>query len=115
MGDFDAARRLADRFKVSIRAVAIRAIKLELAEPSLYAEVDANAQVVDRSAQAGGGGSGRVTAQKRIDEYGHRLPLLVLDAAREREVSVRDVVSLMGVTTSELAQLERLARSRDAM
>jgi len=114
VSSFDDARRLADRFNVSIRAIAIRAIRMGLADPDFYAVVEENAVTVDRATRAGGGG-GRVTAQKRFDEYGRRLPGAVLRAAANREIPLRDAVDLMGITTSQVADLERLVTSGDAL
>ncbi len=107
---FDQVRRIAERFKVSIRAAAIRLIRLELAPVEVYGAVESRAQFVDRP-QGGGGGGGRPTARKRLDEFGRRLPGLFLDAVEEGAIPMRDALDLVGITTSQVDELRGLINS----
>lgn len=109
--DFDGVRRVAEKFNVSIRAAAVRLIRLNLAPGELYGLVEERAQVVDRPSGGGGGGGGRVTAQKRVDEYGRRLPGLFLEAAEEGALPIRDALDLVGITSSQMVELGRLVSS----
>lgn len=104
---FDEARRLADKFKVSLRAMAIRLIRLQFAPQELNELIEEQAPIVDRPS-GGGGGGGRVTAQRRLDEYGRRLPELFLDAAQAGTLPVRDALEMVGITTSQMDELRRL-------
>ena len=92
------ARRLASRFKVSVRAAAIRLIELNLAPRELYGEVVSQSGQLDRHKRNGGGG-GRSAAQTRIAQVGRaaaRRIVQAVDANRLSERDARDVLRLGG-------------------
>ena len=92
------ARRIARRFKVSVRAAAIRLIELELAPRELYDEVVSQSGQLDRPRRSGGGG-GRSAAQTRIAQVGRaaaRRIIRAVDANRLSERDARDVLRLGG-------------------
>lgn len=92
------ARRLASRFKVSVRAAAIRLIELDLAPRELYGEVVSQSGQLDRQKRNGGGG-GRSAAQTRIAQVGRAAASRIVqavDANRLSERDARDVLRLGG-------------------
>lgn len=106
--DFKTAASIAKRYKVSIRACAMRLIRVDLALPSLYGTVDAHAQVVDRPKDGGGGG--RRAAEVRVSQVGPRVTRLLLRAVDSGQLPVRDAADFLRLTTSELDDLHKIAR-----
>ena len=95
---YQSARKLAGRFKVSVRAAAIRLIELDLASNDLYALVVDRSGQLDRPHRNGGGG-GRSAAQTRIAQVGRtaaRRIVRAVDANRLSERDARDVLRLGG-------------------
>ena len=95
---YEHARRLASRFKVSVRAAAIRLTELGLASNDLYALVVSRSGQLDRPKRSGGGG-GRSGAQARIAQVGRsaaRRIVQAVDANRISERDARDVLRLGG-------------------
>ena len=95
---YQCARRLASRFKVSVRAAAIRLIELELAPNELYGYVVSQSGQLDRPRRSGGGG-GRSAAQTRIAQVGRAAASRIVravDANRLSERDARDVLRLGG-------------------
>jgi Zn-dependent peptidase ImmA (M78 family) len=82
--DLSVAMRIANAYKVSLRAATIRLIELEVATWSLY---DTIPTISDRK-KGGGGGHGRNRTQIREDQLGDRATSLLV-AAVEREVLSR--------------------------
>ena len=95
---YQAARRLARRFKVSVRAAAIRLMELDLAPRDLYDLVVSQSSQLDRPRSRGGGG-GRSAAQTRIAQVGRaaaRRIVQAVDANRISERDARDILRLGG-------------------
>ena len=95
---YRAGRRLASRFKVSVRAAAIRLIELDLATSDLYALVVSESAQLDRPQGIGGGG-GRSSAQTRIAQVGRAAARRIVGAVaadRLSERDARDVLRLGG-------------------
>jgi Zn-dependent peptidase ImmA (M78 family)/transcriptional regulator with XRE-family HTH domain len=104
---FEDVERLALRFRVSLRAAAVRLIHLRLAPQRLYGEVDAIAEY--RGKRKGGGGGPR-RPLKRLREYG-RLYTARLEEAQERGLLSRyDVLTYLDVSDSEWEEVRSLAR-----
>jgi Zn-dependent peptidase ImmA (M78 family)/DNA-binding XRE family transcriptional regulator len=108
--ELDQARRIAQIFKVSIRAVVIRLIGSQLAPPNLYGIVERNAKVVDRPRR--GGGAGANAAERRIGQLGYSAPRLVLEATRQGEIPLRDAVDSLRLNLSQLDDLSKLVSTR---
>ena len=75
VSDVDLVRRLANRFKTSSRATAIRLDELGLAANGLYAAVVENFAQFDWNDQGGGGG-GQPAIEKRLGQLGTCMPEL---------------------------------------
>ncbi|MEW6048010.1 MAG: hypothetical protein AB1609_16300, partial [Bacillota bacterium] len=99
---------LARRYKVSLRATALRLIDLGVSDPSLYETVDRLAQTDLRVGRPGG--RGLPQHKLRIKELGTQLPSLLLEAMHEGFVQLYDVLSYMNVSTASLAQLREILR-----
>ena len=101
------ARGLAGRFRVSVRAAAIRLIELELAPNELYGYVVSQSGHLDRPRRNGGGG-GRSAAQTRITQVGRAAASRIVravDANRLSERDARDVLRLGGQGFQDFASL----------
>jgi len=109
VGDFETARRIAQRFKVSIRSVAVRLARLRLAQDHLYSTVEENAEVADRP-RPGGGGGGLTTPRRRITQLGRTIPELVVNAADRGDIPLRDAIDYLGVTLSDFDELSSMVR-----
>ena len=86
---YETARRLASRFKVSVRAAAIRLMELDLAPRDLYGLVVSKSSQLDRP-QTRGGGGGRSAAQTRIARVGRAAARSVVNAVAANRLSERD-------------------------
>lgn len=86
---YPGARMLAGRFKVSVRAAAIRLIELDLAPSELYSHVVSQSGRLDRPSRRGGGG-GRSAAQIRIAQVGQSAARRIVQAVTANRLSERD-------------------------
>jgi Zn-dependent peptidase ImmA (M78 family) len=104
--DLGAVRTIANRFKVSLRAAALRLIELRWADRSLYDELPPTTD----SKPPGGGGSGRNRLAMREDELGLRGTALFVEAVREDVISRSQAVEYLDIPDpafDELAQAMR--------
>lgn len=103
---FDLAKKVAAKFKVSIRAAAVRLIRLQVAPWSLYTLVDQKARTWDRDK---GFARGRPTyrTQRRIDEYGGVVDELIR-GADEGILNLRDLSDYLRVDTTEVDEIAQL-------
>jgi Zn-dependent peptidase ImmA (M78 family) len=101
------AKKLAAKFKVSIRAAAIRLIRLEVAPWSLYTLVDQKARSWDRHK---GFARGRPTyrSQRRIDEYGTIVVDELIRGADQGLLNLRDLSDYLRVDTTEVDEIAQL-------
>ena len=105
--DFERARQLAVRFKVSLRAAAVRLVELKLAPRDLYGVVLQRAPVADypKPRKAGGG---QTAAEVRIGQLGRATARRIVDAVRSELLSERDArehLRLGGIGFRDLATL----------
>lgn len=107
VADFATVVRLANRFKVSLRAVALRLVDLDRANLELYREVDSRAKVSEQEKHGGGGGKGQKRYERRLDEYGRRLPKVFLEGVRRDIIDSHDVLDYLDLSTKSLDELER--------
>ena len=104
---FVLAKKVAAKFKVSIRAAAVRLIRLEIAPWSLYALVDEKARIWDRDK---GFARGRPTyrIQRRIDEYGGGVVDELIRGADQGLLNLRDLTDYLRVDTTEVDEIAQL-------
>lgn len=104
---YETARQLAQRFKTSVRAAAVRLIELDLAPDDLYALVVSRSNQLDRRPSTDRGG-GRPAAQARFSQVGRTVARRIVDAVstdRLSERDARDVLRLGGQGFQDLASL----------
>lgn len=101
------AQLIANRFKVSIRATAIRLQEVNLAKPGLYSAVAARFSAKDWTESSGGGG-GQPATQKRIRQLGNRLTGTLVDATDRGRLTTRDLADFLRLKTGQLDDLRGL-------
>ena len=104
----DTARLIANRFSVSTRATAIRLQEVGLAEPSLYSAVAAHLAARDWNDSSGGGGRGQPASEKRVTQFGARLPSTLFAAADRGRLTTRDLADYLQLKTGQLDDLKGL-------
>lgn len=95
--------RLANQYKVSLRAMAIRLIGDGKANWSLYRSIPAAA---DNKREGGGGGTGRNRREIREDEFGHRGTGVFVEAVRREIITTSQALDYLDIPVAEFAQLE---------
>lgn len=98
------ARRLANRFSVSTRAMAVRLQTIGLAEAGLYGAVVSAFPNQDWPS-GGGGGGGQTAPRRRITELGRLLPQLLFSAADRGRLNRRDLTDYLDLTTGQVEDL----------
>lgn len=101
--------RLANQYKVSLRAMAIRLIGDGKATWSLYRSIPAAA---DNKREGGGGGTGRNRREIREDEFGHRGTGVFVEAVRREVITTSQALDYLDIPVAEFAQLEHAASPR---
>jgi Zn-dependent peptidase ImmA (M78 family) len=96
--DLSTVSRIANRFRVSRRAAALRLIECHEASWPLFRSIPPHA---DRQ-RSGGGGAGRTRLEIRRQRYGQRTMGLFRDAIRQRVLAAADVVDYLGVSADAL-------------
>jgi Zn-dependent peptidase ImmA (M78 family)/transcriptional regulator with XRE-family HTH domain len=107
--DPDTARRIANRFKVSTRAMAIRLQELGLADPALYSAVAAQFADRDWNTPSKGGG-GQPATKKRITQLGVRLPSTLVSASDAGRLTTRDLSDYLHLKVGQVEDLRILLR-----
>lgn len=92
--DLAAARAVANRFRVSLRASTLRLIELHLADWDLYEEIPPAA---DSKPTGGGGGGGRDRLAIREDEIGTRGASLFVEGVRADVLSRSQAVDYLDI------------------
>ena len=110
--DPDKARLIANKFSVSARATAIRLQEAGLAERTLYSAVASQLANRDWNESSGGGGRGPSSAEKRMIQFGNRLPDTLLTAANRGRITTRDAADHLQLTTGQLKDLQGLVDAR---
>jgi Zn-dependent peptidase ImmA (M78 family)/transcriptional regulator with XRE-family HTH domain len=101
-------QKLARKFKVSMRAAAVRLIKKGLADGGLYMSIPP----VTEQKKRGGGGVARPRYQIRRDEYGSRVTGVFLDAVKTDVLTRSDALDYLDIADSELDALSGRALSK---
>ena len=103
--DFEGVKKIAGRYKVSLRATALRLIDLEASPSSLYSTVDQLAAV---PAQRKGGGQAMPRSQRRLQEYGRRLSGVLLEALDNEVLDLHSVLDYMDMDYGQLDDLRSM-------
>lgn len=104
---FDLAREVAAHFKVSIRAAAIRLIRLDVEDDSLYALVNEKARVLDRNKDFARGRPRR-RVQRRLSEYGAPAVNELILGSTKGLLNMRDLSDYLRVDTTEVDEITEL-------
>ncbi|UTT48882.1 XRE family transcriptional regulator [Rhodococcus gordoniae] len=110
ISELDQVRTLKNRFRVSMRAAAIRLDELGLASSGLYEKVD-NSATVDKK-KAGGfytPGAERTRPVIRVDTYGHEFIGKLFAAEEKGLLRRRQISELLSVSDKELTEVRRLS------
>jgi len=105
--NLDSVRSLANRFKVSLRAAAIRLVELEMADWDLYHDVARNATVSERR-KSGGGGRGIKAPYRRLQEFGTRMPSILLRGVNRELLEIHEVLDHVNLSTLQFDQLKQI-------
>jgi Zn-dependent peptidase ImmA (M78 family) len=105
--DVDTAQKIANRFKVSTRAIALRLQELGFAPSTLYGEVERAFSDLDWNTRGGGGG-GEAAPARRLRELGRRATETLLHAGAAGRLTRRDLADYLRLTTGQLTDLESL-------
>lgn len=100
--DLRVLRRLANLFRISLRAMALRLIDHQVAGWDLYSRIPSQADWK----QAGGGGGGRNRLQIRLDEYGRRPANIFVRGLHNDVLSRTDVLDFLDIGDSDLDLVE---------
>lgn len=103
--DIKSLARAADRFKISLRAMAIRLIGAQKATWSLYKSIPAASE---NKSRGGAGGTGRNRREIREDEFGHRGTRLFVEAVRRDVITESQALDYLDIPS---ADFDRLAKS----
>ena len=103
--DLGVPMKLANRFKVSLRAATLRLIEMELATWELYTKIPP----VSENKPSGGGGNGRDRGEIREDQYGDRTVRLMVNALNRDVLGRTDVLDALDISDVDLSKLERRA------
>jgi len=101
--------RLANQYKVSLRAMALRLIGGGKANWSLYRSIPAAA---DRKREGGAGGNGRNRREIREDEFGRRGTGVFVEAVRREVITTSQALDYLDIPIAEFAHLEPAASPR---
>lgn len=100
----DAVRRLADRFSVSLRAMAVALIRAGFASAELYSEIEERFPSSDYAKGFGRGG-GQRAPQRRLSEIGPLAASLVMTAMANDRLSEREARQYLRLDGAELSEL----------
>jgi len=98
VADLKALSRLANQYKVSLRAMAIRLIGVGKADWSLYRSIPGAA---DKKREGGAGGTGRNRREIREDEFGHRGTGVFVEAVRREVITESQALDYLDMSTTE--------------
>ena len=105
--DVQTVRRIANRFSVSIRATAIRLEELEIVERGFYQSVASQLGLYDwNPVRKSGGGGGERAPEKRIRQFGDRLPGVLMDATNRGRLTDRDLADFLKLNTGQIDDLK---------
>ena len=100
--DLSVLRKLANLFRISLRAMALRLIDHDVAGWDLYSQIPLRAD----GKPAGGGGGGRNRLQIRLDEYGLKPARIFVRGLHNDVLSRTDVLDYLDIGDSDLDFVE---------
>ncbi|MFW0786400.1 XRE family transcriptional regulator [Gordonia sp. CPCC 206044] len=110
ISDLKQITTIKNRFRVSMRATAIRLEELGLGVPGLYRKVDREAKVDQKKGGfAAPGQPPRTRPVIRVDQYGHEFIGALFSAEEKGLLRRRQISELLSVSEKELAHVQRLA------
>lgn len=102
----DAVYELANEFKVSARAAAIRLIQRQAADWALYKKIPPIAD----DKQGGGGGKGRVRQEISEANYGLKTAKLLIRGADEKYLTMADAIEFLRIKDTDLERFREHGR-----
>lgn len=102
VSDIKGLSRLANQYKVSLRAMAIRLIGAGKATWALYRTIPGGA---DNKREGGGGGTGRNRREIREDEFGHRGTSVFVEAVQREVITESQALDYLDIPVSEFDRL----------
>lgn len=105
--DVETARRIAGRFKASIRATSLRLQELRLAPQTFYETLAPSLSQYDWNV-GGGGGAGQPRAEKRLGQLGQRAPELLIAATASGRITQAEVCDYLNLTTGQVDDLRTI-------
>jgi Zn-dependent peptidase ImmA (M78 family) len=100
--DLRVLRKLANLFRISLRAMTLRLIDHDIAGWDLYSQIPSQAD----GKPAGGGGGGRNRLQIRLDEYGSKPAQIFVRGLHNDVLSRTDVLDYLDIGDSDLDFVE---------
>jgi Zn-dependent peptidase ImmA (M78 family)/transcriptional regulator with XRE-family HTH domain len=104
MESTDLVKRVAAKFKVSLRASAVALIRSDFIPPSTYSDIEAQAPVSDRD-KGFARGKGQRAPDRRRSELGVRTLSIFFDALRSKALSERDAREYLRLDGTEIEEL----------
>lgn len=103
---YEQVRQAANKFAVSLRAMAIRLEQLGLGVTGLYAKIHAAAATASR----GGGGLGppQTRARRRLQRYGSGYVSRLFEAVESDDLDKTDLIELLNLSRGDLRELNML-------
>lgn len=102
-----AVKILASRYHVSLRAMAVRLIRLDLVPHSIYGQIDRMAVVGDAK-EPSGGGKGLSRAERRQKDLGNGFVRLLLDGLDADHLDYHEALDFLGIGGDDLEALRSL-------
>ena len=112
---YEQVRKIARRFKTSVRATAIRLAELGLARDDIYSVVAARAILkFEDFPKPTGGGGGRQAAQVRLQHFGSPVVSTMLNAVSSGHLTTRDVGDFLHLPPSGVTDIASLTSASSA-
>lgn len=103
---YEQVRKAANKFKISLRAMAVRLEQTQLGISGLFDLVDSQAS--DASRGGFGKGPPQTRARRRVQSYGAGYVGRLLDAARTGELRATDVQDLLNLSRKDYRELQHI-------
>lgn len=104
--DYEQVRKAANRFRISLRAMAVRLEQTKLGVEGLFDRIDLAAS--DAPRQGFGRGPSQTRARRRVQSFGAGYVSRLLDAARSGELRDTDVQDLLQLSRKDYRELGQI-------